>query len=264
MPLRILHIALGIWALSAGTARGAPLDMSQYQPSFEDNFAHHDITAHGGPGSVWIAHTPWNGDFGDDVFDDPGPHSVFSFSKEGLTIAARKDAKGKWHGGLICSVDKDGTGATGFTQKYGYFEMTAKLPAGAGVWPAFWLEGADKQSGTSEIDVMEYYGHAPDEYHITEHYWVNGHDTLGAWHVVTVPGDALTTKYNTFGVAITPQNTIFYFNGTEVWRTPTPPEYNQPMYLLANLAIGGGWPYADLFSPRMLHIRSIRAYTQAH
>jgi len=264
MPLRLLHIALGIWSLAAGMARGAPLDMTQYQPSFEDHFAHHDITAHGGQGSIWIAHTPWNGDFGDDVFDDPGPHSAFSFSKEGLTITARKDATGKWHGGLICSVDRDGPGARGFSQKYGYFEMTAKLPAGAGVWPAFWLEGADKQSGTSEIDVMEYYGHAPDEYHITEHYWINGKDTLGAWHIVTVPGGILTTKYNTYGVAITPQNTIFYFNGAEVWRTPTPAEYNQPMYLLADLAIGGGWPYADLFSPRLMQIRSIRAYTETH
>ena len=173
-----------------------------------------------------------------------------------------KDHAGGWRGGLICSVDRDGPGATGFTQKYGYFEMISKLPAGPGVWPAFWLEGADKQSGTSEIDVIEYYGHVNYEYHITEHYWVNGRDTLGTWHVVTVPPNLLTTHYNSFGVAITPQNVIFYFNGTEVWRTPTPPEYNQPMYLLADLAIGGGWPFDKLTSPQVMNIRSIRAYAK--
>ena len=262
MLLRILHAAFSLWSLAAGLARGAPLDMSQYRLSFADVFAHADITAHGGPGGTWIAHTPWNGDFGNDVFDDPGPGSAFSLSPEGLAITAARDATGKWHGGLICSTDRDGPGAHGFAQQYGYFEMTAKLPDGPGVWPAFWLVGTDKHGGSAEIDVMEFYGNAPYEYHITEHYWVNGRDTLGAWHVVTVPGHLLTTQYNKFGVAITPQNLVFYFNGREVWRTPAPPEYHQPMYLLADLAIGGGWPYDKLTSPRVMNIRAIRAYTQ--
>ncbi|WP_298264626.1 glycoside hydrolase family 16 protein [Acidocella sp.] len=264
MALRLLHAALGAMVLATGLARGAPLDMSQYHLSFQDDFTHPDITAHGGPGGRWIAHTPWNGDFGNDVFDDPGSGSAFSYSPQGLTITARKDATGKWHAGLICSVDKDGSGARGFAQQYGYFEMTAKLPPGAGVWPAFWLEGVHKKKGTSEIDIMEYYGHAPNKYHITEHYWVNGHDTLGAWHVVTVPGNVLATQYNKFGVSITRKYMTFYFNRIEVWRTPTPPEYNQPMYLLADLAIGGGWPYNKLVSPVAMTIHSISAYNTLH
>jgi hypothetical protein len=256
---RILQISLGIWALASGMARGAPLDLTQYTQSFADNFVHHDITAYGGPGSVWIAHTPWNADFGNDVFDDPGPHSVFSFSKQGLTITARK-IKGQWHSGLICSVDQ--TGTRGFTQKYGYFEMDSKLPGGIGTWPGFRLIGTDKQTGTSVIDVLEYFGHAPDEYRISEHDWVNGKDTLNASHIVRVPKDILSTRYNSFGAAITPRTITFYFNGEQVWQTPTPPAYNQPMYILAAFAIGGGWPYADLVSPREMHIRAIRAYTQ--
>ena len=261
MMLRLFHMAIMAEALLGGLARGQPLNMSQYHLSFEDDFTHPDISAHG-PGTVWIAHTPWNGDFGNDVFDNPGSGSVFSVSPAGLTISAHKDSGGNWHGGLICSMDRIGTGAQGFAQQYGYFEMDAKLPDGPGVWPAFWLVGTQRQDAVSEIDVMEYYGHARDEYHITEHYWVNGHDVLGAWHVVTVPPGFLTSRYNSFGVAVTPQNLAFYFNGQEVWRTPTPPEYKQPMYVLADLAIGGGWPFNKLDSPQPMQIRAIRAYVQ--
>lgn len=249
-----LMLALGFGFL----ARAQSLNLGAYTLTFDDDFTKPDIVA-SGPGGAWIAHTPWHGDFGNDVFGNPGPGGPFSFSQAGLAITATH-TQGQWQAGLISSRDSVGPDAKGFAQEYGYFEMTAQLPAGAGVWPAFWLEGTERDKGVPEIDVMEFYGHAGAEYHITEHYWVNNKDVLGAWHVVQVPAGLLTRRDNRFGVVISPAHLTFYFNRAPVWQTATPPEYRQKMFLLADLAIGGGWPYGRLKSPVVMRIRDIRAY----
>jgi hypothetical protein len=237
----------------------APLSLAGYQITFNEEFTKLNITARG-PGAPWIAHTPWNGDFGDAAFDDPGAGGPFAVTKNGLAITAHRDAAGKWHSGLICSVDRDGAGAKGFAQQYGYFEMKAKIPSGPGTWPAFWLVGTNKTKSSAEIDVLEYYGAFGKYFHSTEHIWVDGKDQLGAAHETEVPDGELSTQYNTFGVLITARTTSFYMNRNEIWSTPTPPEYRQPMYILANLALGGGWPINRLQSPQVMNIQYIRAY----
>jgi len=238
------------------------LDLSHYHLTFDDEFTAMDISAHG-PGTRWTAHTPWGGDFGDAAFGNPGPGGPFSINARGLAITARKDITGHWQGGLICSVDKDGPGDNGFTQRFGYFEMKARLPTGPGTWPAFWLIGKDKSHSASEIDVIEYYGDFPRYFHSTEHVWVGGKHKYLQARLNEVPFGLLSSQFNTFGVLITPATTNFYLNRVEIWSTPTPPEYDQPMYILANLALGGGWSIKGLSSPQVMQIRYIRVYQAA-
>jgi len=242
-----------------GQTAGKPLDLSGYVVTFDDEFTTLDISAYG-PGSAWIAHTPWNGDFGDAVFGNPGPGGPFSINDNGLAITARKDAAGKWQSGLICSVDHDGPKGRGFSQKYGYFEMSAILPSGPGTWPAFWLVGTDKTQSASEIDVIEYYGGFDRYFHTTEHVWVKGANQLLRTRMSEVPTGSLSAKFNTYGVLITPETTSFYLNRREFWSTPTPPEYRQPMYVLADLALGGGWPTKNLTSPQVMQVRYIKVF----
>ena len=256
---RVFLLACGAVLVFCSQSSAKTLDLSDYVMTFDENFTSMDITAYG-PGSRWIAHTPWNGDFGDAAFANPGPDGPFSINANGLAITARKNADGKWRSGLICSVDRDGEGQHGFTQKYGYFEMSAILPTGPGTWPAFWLVGKNKTNSSAEIDVIEYYGKFDQLFHSVEHVWSTGPNALGQDHVTKVPAGSLSSKYNTFGVLITPETTSFYLNRQEFWSTPTPPEYNQPMYILANLALGGGWPINDLKSPQVMQIKYIRAY----
>jgi glycosyl hydrolase family 16 len=255
--------------LAAGSDRptyesGAPsnevLDLRGYKLAFEDRFATLDIAAAPGTGKRWYNHTPWSGDFGDAVFDPPGPDGPFSRAPHGLDITARRDATGRWRSGLISSRDRDGPEGRGFVQKYGYFEISAKLPSGMGTWPAFWLIGVDKSVTSAEIDVVEYYGGFPAYYHCVAHVWQGGKDVLARNFMIKVPDGSLSDRFNTYGVLIQPKTTTFYLNRRKVAELETPPEYRQPFYLLANLAIGSGWPTKDLTSPQVMQIAYIRTY----
>jgi beta-glucanase (GH16 family) len=140
-----------------------------------------------------------------------------------------------------------------FAQAYGYFEMRARLPRGKGVWPAFWLLPADF-GWPPELDVMESIGD-PGVVYMTAHSKI---DKRGADKSRIAP-DA----FHVFAVAWDPRELVWYVDGREVKRQPTPPDMNRPMYLLANLAVGGSWPGdpdASTPWPARLSIDYIRAY----
>ena len=72
---------------------------------------------------------------------------------------------------FVC--DDDDNKKCGFEEKYGRFEARIKLPEGQGLWPAFWLLGANVDEvpwpGCGEIDVMEYQGQHPERVFSTLH-----------------------------------------------------------------------------------------------
>jgi beta-glucanase (GH16 family) len=236
------------------------LDISAYTRTFEEGFERLDVSAWG-PGTKWIAHTPWHGDFGDATFEDPTPGFPFQTASGILRIEARKDADGKWRSGLISSRDHDGPGGSGFAQQYGYFEMEAMLPRGSGVWPAFWLVGITPKP-RAEIDVLEYYGNAPDSYHANVHVWADDDGRYGDGKIVPIPHGSASEQFNRYGVRVEADWVTFFFNRREVWRTPTRPEFRQPMYMLANLALGSGWPIDKVPNPSFMYIKSIAAYAK--
>src|SRR5258707_7856641 len=103
---------------SEGDNRTTPLDLSTYTLTFDENFDTLDVSPWG-PGTRWIAHTPWNGDFGDAGFVNPRPGFPFTIADGVLRIEARRGTDGKWRSGLLASTDPNGNG---FKQRYGYFE----------------------------------------------------------------------------------------------------------------------------------------------
>ena len=258
--------SVGMGGCGGGTvhAEGLPnagiLDLSGYEIAFEETFETLDIGHRPGSGKRWYNHTPWHGDFGDAAFADPGPGGPFSRGPNGLNITATRGADGRWRSGLISSRDRDGPEGRGFAQQYGYFEISAKMPSGEGVWPAFWLIGVNKSESSAEIDVLEYYGVGPRYYHCVAHIWRNGKDVLSKDFMIEVEDGSLERRFNTFGVLIEPMTTTFYHNRREVGSMKTPPEFRQPFYILANLALGGGWSIAKLTSPKTMEIAYIRAY----
>ncbi len=53
-----------------------------------------------------------------------------------------------------------------------------------------------------------------------------------------------STGFHDYGVLWTPQTITFYFDGRELFSTPTPLDMNSPMYMIMDLALGGSWSEA--------------------
>ncbi|MBY5398286.1 glycoside hydrolase family 16 protein [Rhizobium leguminosarum] len=255
-----LLIVLGLGALPGQpSVAQEPLNINAYQLTFEESFDSLDVSAWGERSSRWIAHTPWNGDFGDARFTDPAPGFPFTTDQGFLKIEARKEADGTWRSGLLSSVNPKGEG---FSQQFGYFEAKMKLPPGKGVWPAFWLIGLDRSKYTAEIDVLEYYGRAPYEFSMGFHIWrqsQGGQNTTGGYWQKVQDG-ILNSEYHTYGVDIQADKTSFYFDRQFIWSFDTPKEFHMPFYPLVNLALGSGWPIDETPNPSILLVDYIHVY----
>ena len=154
-----------------------------------------------------------------------------------------------------------------FSQTYGYFEIRAKLPAGKGLWPAFWLLPVDK-TWPPEIDALESFGaiNAKNEgslnmIHYASH-TTNTNESCGAWHDVGVD---ITKDFHTYGVDWEPTGITYYFDGQPYVTCHPNPQANKPFYILVNLAVGGngswpGSPDASNVWPATMYVDYIRAY----
>jgi beta-glucanase (GH16 family) len=133
---------------------------------------------------------------------------------------------------------------------YGRIEMSARLPYGNGVWPAFWMLGINIPEvdwpTCGEIDIMEYVGfdtltihsniHTKAYNHsigtgkgdriITEKPWETFHVYAAEWFRDRIDFYLDTTKFFTF---------VNEGTGNDIW------PFDKPHYIILNLAIGGSW-----------------------
>jgi beta-glucanase (GH16 family) len=131
------------------------------------------------------------------------------------------------------------TGDGRFAQKYGWFEVRARLPKGRGLWPAFWLLPATGK-WPPEIDVLEVLGHDTRRVYMTNH-WSEGAGRRGKNEQHYDSPEELSADFHTYAVRWEPGEIVWYVDGVERARsTEHVPE--EPMYVLANLAVGGDWP----------------------
>ena len=222
------------------------LDRAELYATFSENFAHFAASASG----VVDGHPAWRTTYigGDrtlannhevEWYADSGPNGPFKLVNGVLEITAAPATglpPGLTHrSGLIMSQRL-------FNQRYGYFEIRAQLPRGRGLWPAFWLLPTDGQ-WPPEIDVMEMLGGTPTIYYASLHARLDGKslDEVNQEHAPD-----LSAGFHVFGVAWRPDRIRFYLDDKMVNESTTPADMRRPMYLLANLAVGGenSWPGA--------------------
>lgn len=156
--------------------------------------------------------------------------------------------------------------------QYGRFEMRAKIPVGKGMWPAFWTLGVKGNwPANGEIDIMEYY---TGKILANTAWKLNTGAT--AWDSKTIPLTDFkkdwADKFHIWRMDWDVHSIKLYaddqlINETNVSETIQNENqkilpFQQPHYLLVNLAVGGinGGEYAAASFPSKYIIDYIRVY----
>jgi beta-glucanase (GH16 family) len=160
-----------------------------------------------------------------------------------------------------------------FSRVYGRFEARIKLPTGQGLWPAFWMLGADFETvgwpTCGEIDIMEYRGQEPNIVHGSLH----GPGHAGGAAITgrfTRSGDGFDAGFHVFAIEWQ-TNTISWLVDDQVYQRRSPADlpsgarwvFDHPFFILLNLAVGGnfvGPPDASTQFPQTMLVDWVRVY----
>ena len=128
---------------------------------------------------------------------------------------------------------------------YGKIEARIKIPVGQGLWPAFWLLGANIDTlnwpACGETDIMEHIN-TDSLLYGTLHWDNGGHvmkgDTItytpSDYHIYALEWDSASIRWYLDGVKFHEVDIRNNVNSTE--------EFHKPFFILLNFAIGGDWP----------------------
>lgn len=151
---------------------------------------------------------------------------------------------------------------------YGIFEARIKVPAGRGFLPAFWMMPTEEERygqwpRCGEIDIMEVLGHDTTKTYGTIHYGNPHQQSQGHF---ALPSGGFAEEYHNYAVQWEPGKIKWYLDGelffTETeWysftdgkgKVPYPAPFDQPFYIILNLAVGGDWPGSPDMTTDMDH-----------
>lgn len=149
---------------------------------------------------------------------------------------------------------------------YGKMEARIKLPLGQGLWPAFWMLGANIDTigwpKSGETDIMEHIN-SDNLIYGTIHWDNNGHVQYGGktvttpadYHIYSVEWDSAAIRWYVDGNKYQEANILNNINSTE--------EFHKPFFIILNLAVGGNWPGQTIDVsklPAMMYVDYVRVY----
>ncbi|GEM_PF-1931868 len=200
----------------------------------------------------------------DDVLVDDG---LLKLRAQQRTVTGSDGNSYAYTSGIISSGKDtyDPTVAPRFAFQYGYVEIRAKIPAGQGFWSAFWMLQANGQ-WPWEIDILESLGNQPNSAYFNVHYPTpNWDDAANPSHY---SGPDFSADFHTYAVEWAPDKIVWYIDGVERKRVTDPSQIpHAPMYLMANLQVGGDWPGppdATTPLPAYLELDYIRVWQQGN
>jgi beta-glucanase (GH16 family) len=170
-----------------------------------------------------------------------------------------------------------------FSQKYGRIEAKIKLPAGTGLWPAFWMLPEDEVYGgwprSGEIDIMEARGREPDRVDHTLHFGSNWPDNrysgtsytlpdggrIDEWHVYAIEWSEGKVKWLVDNIVTHEiSQSEWYTDGADKETDPNAP-FDEEFHIIFNLAVGGNYDGNktpdDGFTSAVMEVDFVRVYT---
>jgi beta-glucanase (GH16 family) len=236
-----------------------------YQLIFEDRFDQGHVDE-----NVWTFETGGHG-FGnkESQFYTPYPNNV-DLSQGYLTLIGKKES---YQDNAYTSAKI--TSYPHMLFEYGKLEVEAILPKGHGTWPAIWLLGKNFKEGTKwplcgEIDLMEHVGHHPNHIHFSLHSQAR-HFTQGNQLTHEEVIEDVYEKPHVYGMIWRNDHIAFLLDGKEIVSFDKGPHeteiewpFNQPFYLIFNIALGGSWggPIHDDHLPTYMHIKRVSYYKE--
>ena len=216
----------------------------------------------------WVMETG-NWGWGNNELENYTSRAVTAQQKSGnLVITALKENYG---GSAYTSARIKTQGF--FEHTYGRVEARIKLPFGQGIWPAFWMLGADIASNPwpacGELDIMENIGKEPSTVHGTIHGpGYSGASAIGASY--TLPSGKFADSFHVYAVEWESNLIRFYVDNT-LYATRTPADlpagktwvFQHNYFIILNLAVGGYWPgYPDASTtfPQTMLVDYVRVY----
>jgi beta-glucanase (GH16 family) len=181
-------------------------------------------------------------------------------------------------GNLVITAKKDGDKytSTRITTKgkkefrYGRIEARAKIPAGKGIWPAFWMLGSNIDKAgwpkAGEIDILEYVGREPDMVYTSLHTQDSHGNTINS---KKTKFENIEEGFHVFAIEWDKDKIVFFVDDQKVYtfqpenKTEDVWPFSQPFYILVNMAVGGnfGGPEVDdSIFPQQYTIDYIRVY----
>ncbi len=227
-----------------------------------------------GPAGSLPDPTKWRFDIGTDwgnaqlEYDTDRPENVSLDGQGHLAIIARKENyRGRQYtSGRINTRDL-------FEHTYGRFEARIRLPIGKGIWPAFWLLGANFDEvgwpDCGEIDIMEYRGQEPNIVLGSLHGpGYSGGNALG--DRFRLSQGTFNDDFHVFAIEWNPSSITWYVDGVayQTLETRDLPDgarwvFDHPFFIILNVAVGGhfvGPPDSTTAFPQTMLVDWIRVY----
>jgi beta-glucanase (GH16 family) len=171
------------------------------------------------------------------------------------------------------------------TLQYGRVDIRAKLPTGNGLWPALWMLPEDSVYGawaaSGELDIMEAKGRLPGTTSGAVHFggqWPVNRYIAGEYHFPQ--GQTFASDYHVYTMIWEEDNVKWYVNGEfffkvsrEQWYSVAAPNnpnapFDQPFYLIMNLAVGGhfdgGLTPSPSDIPATMQVDYVRVYKEGN